>query len=84
MANDLARCPRAARKTILSTFSRLHEKHLGSRPPCGHPSAADRLWRISGGRFPQVFSHAERVVQEAAARGSSELDLGTVAARWGA
>ena len=82
MDDRLARCPRAARKCILSTFSGLCERQLGSRPLGGHPSAADLLWRVSGGRLPKILSRCERVVAEAAAQGLSDVNLGTVVARW--
>lgn len=78
-----SRCPSSARSSILSTFQRLCRQRLGKAPKSGHPRAVDLLWRLSGGRLGKVLAGCERVVREAAARGTRDLDLGVVASRWG-
>jgi len=79
------RCPRPERARILSSFSRLHRRHLGKKPSSGHPRDADLLWRLSGGgaRLGNALSALDRVVREAAARGCRDLPFGSALCRLG-
>ena len=73
--------PRAARRAIESSFSRLYRATFGGSPPASNPRAVDLLWNASGGRLGTIRSRMALIVRGAAARGY-RIDLGVVWTRW--
>ena len=80
--SESTRCPRDARRHILSTFEAACRAHL-VQAGTFHPRAVDLVWRLAGGHLGKIKSCCERVVGQAAARGVP-ADFGLVASRWGA
>lgn len=82
--SEPARCPRAKRRQIETTFLTLCRAHRVRPKKTAHPRAVDDVWSLAGGHLGKIKSGCERVIRRAAALGYFELELTAVAHRWGA